>query len=172
MAGNDSTINQARAELRQAMSDYSNQLLALYKAKLQEGGINPSGNFASSLKTLSGEEGDDVFKGGLQIPEYGTYIEEGRKPGKFPPPDAIVKFIQERRITPQPYRLTGGKTVIPTQQQLAFLIGRKISKEGIPPRPYLQESIDELEGTLNDKISEIFTRLVEKQQNELPTLKI
>lgn len=37
--------------------------------------------------------------------------------------------------------LANGRTVLPTVKQLAFLIARKIGRDGIPPKPYLQESI-------------------------------
>lgn len=46
-------------------------------------------------------------------------LEDGRPPGKFPPPDAIVKYVNDKIL---PNGLT--------EKSLAFLIGRKISEKG------------------------------------------
>lgn len=98
----------------------------------------------------------------LNMPEYWKYIEYGRGPGKQPPIDKMLKFV--KKITPTPYQLPSGKRVIPTEKQLAFLIGRKIGKDGVQGKYYLKETLEELEfefieglkKVLVTKIKEIF----------------
>lgn len=62
--------------------------------------------------------------------DYWDYLSEGRKAGSWPPPDAIRKWIEVKKIQPYPDR--SGK--IPTLQQLTYLISRKIFEVGIKPR--------------------------------------
>lgn len=74
----------------------------------------------------------------LNLPDYWKYVEYGRNPGKFPPIDAIRKWIEIKPLVPDS---RGGK--VPTTDQLAYLVARKIARDGIEPTPLL-------ENTLND----------------------
>lgn len=60
------------------------------------------------------------------------YVSRGRKPGSWPPPDAIRQWIEVKRL--QPYPDSRGR--IPTLQQLTYLVSRKIFREGIAPKNY------------------------------------
>jgi len=51
---------------------------------------------------------------------YIMTLETGRKPGKMPPPDSIQSWIEQRGIQPSGI----------SQKSLAFLIARKIGREG------------------------------------------
>lgn len=53
---------------------------------------------------------------------YGDPVEFGRKPGKFPPPDAIELWV--RRVLDVPSEDVRG---------VAFVIARAIARRGIPP---------------------------------------
>lgn len=65
--------------------------------------------------------------GKLYAPDYVKYLFYGRGPGKFPPPDSMLDFVKKN-----PDILERAKTVFKylTEQGLAFMIGRKIAKEG------------------------------------------
>ena len=52
---------------------------------------------------------------------------------------------------------------LPTTQQLAFLIARKIGLEGIRPRPLLQQTINEVWDIMNEYIAEAFAKDMEKE---------
>lgn len=69
----------------------------------------------------------DAYSGQLWGADYFKYLITGRGPGKFPPPDAMLKFVQAN-----PDILQRAKAVYKfiTEKQLAFLIGRKIAREG------------------------------------------
>lgn len=80
------------------------------------------------------------------------YIEEGRGQGKAPPPDVILKWVRRKGLGVKSFsiktrkalgvrrtvdRTTGkrrstGKSLLIQQKSIAFLIGRKIAKEGLP----------------------------------------
>lgn len=96
----------------------------------------------------------------VRVPDYFKYIESGRRAGaKMPPRDAMLRFIEKRHITPYP----DSRGRVPSLNSLAFLIGRKISRDGIPARPILQDSIV----SLKTDIDTILTDAVTKDLNEL-----
>lgn len=161
-----------RVELIKALRAYSYELMELYKNKLQADDVRATGKLMNAIKPLSGEISQNVYIAGLRLLDYWKHIEYGRKPGKFPPPNAILNWVKTKPVTPRPYQLANGKTVIPTQQQLAFLIGRKIAREGIKPRTYLQESIDELQDLVDTIVNEVMNSSVVKIQQGIQTVKI
>lgn len=65
--------------------------------------------------------------GQLWTSDYLQYLIYGRPPGKFPPPDKMLEFVQKH-----PYILASAKQQFKniTEQGLAFIIGRKIAREG------------------------------------------
>lgn len=65
----------------------------------------------------------------LVAPDYVYYIENGRRPGKQPPRSAIVEWLEVKNIQPQDISL----------ESLAFLIARKIGRDGIEPKHIIKE---------------------------------
>lgn len=78
----------------------------------------------------------------ITLPYYWKYVEEGRGPGKFPPPDKIKNWIQVNHILPRP--ING---ITPNENQLTFLISRKIAREGTKGKHALQQSVTSILGT-------------------------
>lgn len=90
--------------------------------------------FVSSLRE---EEATDLVS--ILAADYVKYIISGRKPGKFPPADAIIKWCNEHNI--------------PADNSTVFLISRKIALDGITPRDFIPSSkIDEAVSDYIDKI--------------------
>lgn len=138
---------------RAKMERRAKELESRLKSKLEEVNAVATGKLKN---TLSIEVEQDGFKWRviLHALDYWDYLSEGRPPGKFPPPDAIRKWIIAKPITPYPDR----RGRIPTLQQLTYLICRGIWKNGIEPRNlnvYLDRQAKELkfeiEKTLNDE---------------------
>ena len=75
----------------------------------------------------------------FRMEDYYKWVENGRGPGKFPPPDKILEWIRIKPIIPDD-RMGTGK--LPTEKQLSFLIGRKIAEEGIEPGNQLHKAIE------------------------------
>ena len=86
----------------------------------------------------------------FNAPAYWKYANDGRRPGKMPPVNVIADWVRRRNITP--YALKNGK--LPTEDQLAFMIARKIGNEGYDGIHFLEKSIDEQKSYWDDKISE------------------
>lgn len=71
-------------------------------------------------------ETDDI-SGKLYAPHYVQYLFYGRGPGKAPPPEAMTQFVDSNPEILQRARQVYRNI---TSQQLGFLIGRKIAREG------------------------------------------
>ena len=89
-------------------------LIALYDYK----GMRASGAWADSLEVMVTE--DRAILMGF---EYSQQLETGRKPGKFPPIEAIKKWIQDKGVFSAALKEI-------SLSSLAFLIARKIAKQG------------------------------------------
>jgi hypothetical protein len=72
----------------------------------------------------------------LTAANYYPFLIEGRGPGKFPPPDKILDLLKENNIQPREDM---------SLKSLAFLIGRKMAKEGSAIHRGEREGIDFLE---------------------------
>ena len=128
------------------------------KFLVEENDVNASDELYNSI-TYKVEQGRNTFEVKLELADYWKYVENGRKAGKWPPISAIQKWIEIKPVLPRP--MDNGK--LPTTQQLAFLIARKIGLEGIKPRPLLQQSVDEVWRVFEEYIAEAFAKDLEKE---------
>jgi hypothetical protein len=78
-----------------------------------------------SVETVVTVDGHS-FTASLKLNDYWKYVEEDTKP-HWPPLDAIRRWVEIKPVIPRP----DGNGRIPTPQQLAFLIGRKMA--GLSP---------------------------------------
>lgn len=69
-----------------------------------------------------------------------------------------MNWIKIKPVLPRPDK--NGK--LPTQQQLAFLIARKISREGTPAYMNYNQTIDELNKWIDRKLDEALTQDLEE----------
>ena len=79
----------------------------------------------------------NLFEVTFNAPEYWKYANYGRRPGKMPPVSAIEEWITRRRIVPEP------NTSTPNVTSLAYVIARKIGREGTIGTNFLEKSLDE-----------------------------
>lgn len=70
-------------------------------------------------------EGDRAFEVTINLKEYWKWVENDTRP-HWPPPSAILRWVEIKPVIPYP----DAKGRIPSPRSLAFLIGRKISREG------------------------------------------
>lgn len=136
----------------------ANGIVEQYRKVLADEGINASSTLSNTADVVVELNGDMVVIS-LQLEEYWKYVEYGRRPGKMPPIDNIKEWIKVKPIIPD---ARTGK--IPSAEQLAFLIARKIGREGIPARHPINKTVytDVTEQIINAIKAEIVTQL--KQQ--------
>lgn len=112
-------------ELLQVLMDLANEIEENYKQKLVESGhYTTDYALLDSIKTqvVNNDTGYEIT---MTLNDYWKWVENDTKP-HFPPVDKIREWIQIKPIIPRPNAL-GRK---PTENQLAYLIGRKIYNEG------------------------------------------
>ena len=73
----------------------------------------------------------------FNIESYWKYVEYGRKRGSFPPISAIEEWIRIKPIVPNPIN-----NKIPTTKQLAYMISRKIERDGIEGKYPLKKTLE------------------------------
>lgn len=121
--------------LKKALESYMNEISRVYKGKLQSDGHKATGKLINSIQA-NVKIGATQYTGELRLEDYWKYIEYGTKP-HWPPPKALLKWIQAKPVLPKAI-----KGITPTQDQLAFLIGRKISQVGTKASGELGDTID------------------------------
>jgi len=81
----------------------------------------------------------------LNLPQYGIYVDSGRRPGaKMPPQKPIADWAKSKGLPP--FRDKKGRFI--SYKTRAFLIARSISKKGIKPRPFLDIFYKEMDKLL------------------------
>lgn len=94
--------------------------------------------------------GDFTYTIYVKMKDYWYYVENGRKAGKMPPIDNILRWITVKPVLPRP----NAKGKLPTPQQLAFLIARKIGEEGTEGTHDLRKATDTIWDTFEDRLYE------------------
>jgi len=124
-----------KSALLAAMSNVTELLAAEFEllkteviAKYEASGMAASGNWADSVVIQKLPNGFNLVADG--------YI-NGRGPGKPPPSEAIEAWIRQKGIAA---KLEKGMII----QTLAYLIARKIAREGWKPKPENQNIVDSL----------------------------
>lgn len=131
------------------------ELLERYKENIKSSGHNASGdlsNTASYNVTFDGR----YFEISFNLQEYWRYIENGTKP-HFPPIDAIERWIRIKPLVPRAYK---GK--VPSIKQLAYLIARKIRRNGTKATKLLSNTLDE-SNDLIDRLVEVIEKQLEEE---------
>lgn len=108
----------------------------------------------SSLRWEADEIGGQYFAA-----DYLKYLVTGRGPGKFPPPDKMTDWVNAN-----PDVLARAQQVYKylTAQQLGFLIGRKIAREGTDIFTGKKEGIDLL-GVMEKNMPELLEQLARNE---------
>lgn len=130
------------------------------KNKLTANDSNASGTLSNSLKGIVKQNGKYIVIS-IQLEDYWQFVENGRKAGKYPPLSEIRKWISVKPVLPRPTK--SGK--LPTANQLAFLIARKISKVGTKAKPFLSNTIKDFD--LINKVYNEVANLLNKQLEDL-----
>lgn len=124
--------------LQIALDSFINDFIQTYKGLLIRDDKKASGNLISSLKPVTIQFKNNKFEADISIASYWKYVEYGRRPGKFPPVNKILNWIKVKPVIPRP--MNGLKP--PTEPQLAFLIARKIARDGIKAGNQFKEALD------------------------------
>ena len=140
------------------VTEVCNQIADIYRKKMDAADYNKQGELYNFKWTT--EWKGNLFEVYFDLPPYFHFAEYGRRPGKFPPPDAILKWVQFKRIVPRPGR--DGK--VPSTNQLVYLISRKIATKGTEGKHLFEKTLDDPNlDNLADKLVELITAEFEKE---------
>lgn len=128
------------SNLQIALNSFIEDFINTYKGLLIRDNKKASGNLISSLKPITIQFKNNKFEADISIASYWKYVEYGRRPGKFPPVNKILDWIwiKIKPVIPRP--MNGLKR--PAEPKLAFLIARKIAREGIKPGNQFEEALN------------------------------
>ena len=89
--------------------------------------------------------------------DYAGVVEYGRTPGrKQPPTDAILEWIKKKPIRLRDETGAFTKSTPAKQRALAYLIARKIGKEGTEGILYYNRALNKMFGKWSDRIADAY----------------
>ena len=135
------------------------QIAQVYRDKMSNAGYDPNGELMKF--TWVTEYNGNLFQLYFNLPQYWQYAEYGRRPGKMPPVNKILKWIEFKHLVP---RSNNGR--VPTTVQLAFAISKHIAKYGTEGKHLLQETIQSTYNNLVDQLVNLIAKQLEKEINE------
>lgn len=145
----------------EVLKDYAIEL----RNTLQDSYINDdriaTGDLLNSVEYII-EKDDRQIEVSLQLEEWWKYVEYDTKP-HFPPPDAMLKYVKAKPVLPRQDR--NGK--LPTPNQLAYLIGRKISEVGTTGTHNVRDTVRLINERYEEKIGQAIS---EDINNELDVI--
>lgn len=141
---------------QRVLGEFAQELRNRYQDNLIRDGKIATGNLLNTME-YKVQYDDRAIWVELHLEEYYKWVENGRGPGKFPPPDKILEWIRIKPIIPDD---RGGR--LPTEQQLAFLIGRKIAEQGIEPGNQLHNAMDDIYPQFEERIDEAIARDIDE----------
>ena len=130
--------------VKEFLKEWADKYLDRYKTLVGNGKLSSTAINEVRIK------GNDMYIL-LHLQDYWYWLENGRNAGKQPPIKAMLKLAKD--IEPIPYKLPSGKIVVPTAEQRAYLIGRKIGKVGTPATHYLRDTTKDMEAELHKELS-------------------
>lgn len=148
----------------QFLNDFGKELADKNKRNLVNDDAVASGKLLNSIRYIFNKN-NTSFEISMEMAEYWKYVENGRKSGKFPPISAIREWVNVKQVIPRPYN---GK--LPTENQLAFLIARSISKKGIRPKPIFNDTLDDAMNNFENGLEDAFTKDVENEMDKITVL--
>ena len=128
------------------------EFMYAYASAIIDTNHSATGNLALNQEKIIQYDGR-FFSIYLSLEDYWKYLEYGTKP-HFPPLEKIKEWIRIKPVTPLPQ--ANGK--LPTENQLAFLIGRKISRVGTPATHLLEDTQNTFR--LADKIQQEMIKII------------
>lgn len=139
------------------ITEICNQIADIYRKKMDAAGYDKNGELYNFKWTT--EWKDNLFEVYFELPSYFHFAENGRRPGKMPPVNKILQWIEFKHLVP---RSNNGR--VPTTKQLAFAISKYIALHGTEGKHLFEKTLDDQNlDSLADKLVELITAEFEKE---------
>lgn len=119
---------------------YSNQRTAF--------GTSPKVASGSLLESISATYNPNDQEITVEMLDYWIYVNDGRKPGKYVPLDAIKKWIKEKGLKGRNKKT--GRFI--TNESFAWGINTNIKKFGIAPTYFYDKAVENFEKYFEDEV--------------------
>lgn len=150
--------------VKMVLDEYALKFQELTKKRIQDGDNIATGNLLASIKT-SIDFGNERYIIYLHSLKYLKFLEEGTFP-HWPPVEKLIKWVKDKKLPTK--ELTGDRS-LPSEKQLAYLVGRKISIHGTKPREMVLKTQEELNAVYIERLEEA---LIQDITNWLPIIQI
>jgi hypothetical protein len=100
------------------LEQYKDKIVEQLKDRLNQEKLVASGRLRDSIYGVVTETGINIF-----AQDYGIFVEEGRGPGKMPPRNKILQWVESRNL----------QSINPKYKRpkdIAWMIGRSIAEKG------------------------------------------
>ena len=139
------------------VTEVCNLIADIYRKKMDAADYNKQGELYNFKWTT--EWNGNLFEVYFELPSYFHFAENGRRPGKMPPVNKILQWIEFKRLVP---RSNNGR--VPTTKQLAFAISKHIALHGTQGKHLFEKTLDDPNlDKLADKLVELITAEFEKE---------
>lgn len=118
-------------ELKNALLKVGNNVISDARTILKQQGHIATKELYNSMKAVVIE--DELS---FELTDYAKYVDQGRKPGKYAPVDAIKKWCKVKGI----------------KQSLAYVINRKIYLDGIKASNFFTDAYEKNMANLDDQL--------------------
>jgi len=143
----ENTLIQLRATSA-VLQEYGEEVARFYREELDKDDRVASNALINSVEARIARDGQ-TYLVQLQLLDYWKYVEWDTKP-HWPPPSALLQWIKVKPVLPRPDK--NGR--LPKPEQLAFLIGRKISRVGTKGSLSLTHTLAEVNARYEARIAE------------------
>ena len=143
--------------LEKMLIDFAYDFQLLLETNIINADMIATRELADTIEVTSFYKNEKNFKVILRGVDYINMIEDGRRAGKMPPLRAILNWIEIKPILPRPEY---DREI--TNNQLAFLIARKIGNEGVPGKKLISKTLDEMLDTYRPLLKEAILKDIEK----------
>ena len=126
------------------LNKYGEEIVKKYKNKLEENKPGYSWNSIATGNLYNSVKSEVIVSGTrisieITLEDYWKTLENGQPAGTIVSIGDLLKWIKAKPVIP-----TDRGFGIPTLKQLAFLIQRKIKREGTEPMNFMKATLDEL----------------------------
>lgn len=134
--------------VKETLDAFAENLVESYKDNLTDTNRNASMRLFNSVRSEVTVNGS-TYEILLNLEEWWKYIEYGTK-AHFPPVDKILEWVRVKPVLPYP--MDNGR--LPTEEDLAWMIAKKISTDGTASSHNLEHTLEALVGFWEEKIEE------------------
>lgn len=146
---NDPQAQPVASDLTGILSNYGARVQAELQDNLELANHNASGKLSSSIR-FRVKNFKDIRWFELYMEDYWKWVDSGRKPGKMPPVQNILAWLDAKRISVTAYgygknKAVGRKSIISTDlyktRAKAWAIAKHIAKYGTKPTHFYSDTM-------------------------------